>query len=156
MTLRVFFQIILTGIPEGSVLGPIIFSMFINDLLLFIKDVELADFANDFANFTVRNSIEELIKVLEKESKSAIGWSKMNMIVNTDMFQVMIMSCDKKRQTWFKYNSIISSVDQHVSTTCKNASRQLNAISQIRSYIGKKKNKSLLIFLYTLTSGIAC
>ena len=99
MTLRVFFQIILTGIPEGSVLGPIIFSMFINDLLLFIKDVELADFANDFANFTVRNSIEELIKVLEKESKSAIGWSKMNMIVNTDMFQVMIMSYDKKRQT---------------------------------------------------------
>ena len=72
--------------------------MFINDLLLFIKDVELADFANDFANFTVRNSIEELIKVLEKESKSAIDWSKMNMIVNTDMFQVMIMSCDKKRQ----------------------------------------------------------
>ena len=71
--------------------------MFINDLLLFIKDVELADFANDFANFTVRNSIEELIKVLEKESKSAIDWSKMNMIVNTDMFQVMIMSCDKKR-----------------------------------------------------------
>ena len=72
--------------------------MFIDDLLLFIKDVELADFANDFANFTVRNSIEELIKVLEKESKSAIDWSKMNMIVNTDMFQVMIMSCDKKRQ----------------------------------------------------------
>ena len=46
-----------------------------------------------------RNSIEELIKVLETESKSAIGWFKTNdMIVNLDKFQAMIMTCDKKRK----------------------------------------------------------
>ena len=43
------------------------------------------------------NSTEELIEVLEKESKSVIDWFKMNdMIVNPDKFQAMIMSCDKK------------------------------------------------------------
>ena len=48
----------------------------------------------------MRNSIEELIKVLEKDSKSAIDWFKMNhVIVNPDKFQAMIMSCDKKKKT---------------------------------------------------------
>ena len=41
--------------------------------------------------YAASNSIEELIKVLEKESKSAIYWFKMNdMIVNPDKFQAMI------------------------------------------------------------------
>ena len=43
-------------------------------------------------------SIEEVTKVLETESKSVIGWFKMNdMIVNPDKLQGMIMSCDKKK-----------------------------------------------------------
>ena len=38
--------------------------------------------------------MEELIKALEEESKSAIGWFKMNdMIVNPDKIQTMIISC---------------------------------------------------------------
>ena len=46
-----------------------------------------------------RNSIEELIKVLEKESKSAIDWFKMNdMIVNPDKSHTMIKNCDRKRK----------------------------------------------------------
>ena len=64
---------------------------------MFIKDVELANFADDNTVYATRNSIEELIKVLEKESNSAIDWFKMSdMIVNSNKFQAMIMSCDKK------------------------------------------------------------
>ena len=69
------------------------------------KDVELANFEDYNKIYATRNSIEELIKVLEKEDKSAIDWFKINdMIVNLEMFQAMIMSCDKKRkQARFKY-----------------------------------------------------
>ena len=48
--------------------------------------------------YAARNSIKELIKILEKESKSVIDWFKMNMIVNRDKFQTMITSCDEKRK----------------------------------------------------------
>ena len=63
------FQILLSGIPQGSILGPILFNIFINDLFSFIKDVELANFADDNTIYAARNSTEEPIKVLETESK---------------------------------------------------------------------------------------
>ena len=54
---------------------------------------------------------EELIKVLEKESKSAIDWFKLNdMIVNPNKFQAMIMRCDLNMNN----SIIISSVDSAI------------------------------------------
>ena len=39
--------------------------------------------------------------MLETESKSTIGWFKINdVIVNPDKFQPMIMSCDKKEDKY--------------------------------------------------------
>ena len=60
------FQILLSGIPQVSILGPILVNILINDLFLFIKDVELANYADDNTIYAGRNSIAELIKVLEK------------------------------------------------------------------------------------------
>ena len=95
------FQILLSGVPQGSILGPILFNIFINDLFLLINEVELANFADDNTIYTTKKYVEELIKVLEKESKSAIDWFEINnMILNTDKSQAMILSSDKKENKY--------------------------------------------------------
>ena len=54
------FRILLSRVPQGSILGPILFNIFINDLLVIINEAKLANFADDNAIYAAKRDLNEL------------------------------------------------------------------------------------------------
>ena len=67
------FQILLSGVPQGSVLGLLLFNILMNGLFYFIKETQLLNFTDDITIGTFLNSVDDLITDLQKEYENAIG-----------------------------------------------------------------------------------
>ena len=69
---RSMFQILLSGVPKVSILGPLLFNIFINDLFYFIKKkAQLLNLTDDNTIEIFSNVVADLITDLHKES---IDW----------------------------------------------------------------------------------
>ena len=140
------------------------FKIFINDLLLFINEEKLANFANDNTIYVAKRDLNELLRLLENESEKAIKcFSDNNMIVNPKKFQTIIMNRQNRSnhkccltinnaEIKSKESDILLGIEidnklnfeKHVSTICKKANNQLNAISRIGAVLGQKEKEILI------------
>ena len=84
---------IILGIPQGSIPGPILFNVFINDLLLFIKQKDNCNFADDTTLYACGKELDTISFKLKIETNRAIQWLKGNeMAANPSKFQLMFLS----------------------------------------------------------------
>ena len=146
---------ILFGFPQGSILGSILFNIFLADLFFVLKDIDIASYADDSKAFIVENNIDNVIASLEQVSDALFNWLKNNRLKNNvDKCHVLVSTskpvgikvgdyaidnseCEKLLGLKIDVNL---NFNDHISDLCKKASRKVSALAS-HSFYGIKQKK---------------
>ena len=142
------------GVPQGSILGPLLFNIFINDLFFSIEKCSLYNYADDNSLSVSASSLSEVLSKLRIDCNHAIDWFTINgMKANPDKFQFMILSSSPLDpiELALDGNTTITSqncvevlgvsidkhltFNDHISSSCSKAVRQLNAFARISKHL---------------------
>ena len=150
---------ILFGVPQGSILGPLLFNIFLNDIFFFTNDSILANYADDNTVYSVKDTYDELLYTLQTETSQLINWFQINeMKSNQDKCHLFVINDDQATIELGNENieactsiellglTIDNKLDftEYVSKKCKKANQKLHALARISKYLSKEKLKVLM------------
>ena len=69
---------ILYGVPQGSILDPLLFNIYISDMFCDIENCDTASYADNSTPYTSDFNLEEVIQKLELNTKNLFEWLKNN------------------------------------------------------------------------------
>ena len=150
------------GVPQGSVLGPLLFDIYINDLLLFIQNVDVCNYADDTTIYTCDKNLRNITHRLEHDCSVALKWFSDNfMKLNADKCHLLVLgqSSDDPVTVRIGNSEVVNSSEEkllgvqidnklsfgnHVSKLCQKASNKLYPLARISPYMDQSKLRTLM------------
>ena len=151
---------ILFGVPQGSILEPLLFNIYLNDILYFANKSNIANYADDTTPYSVDAKIEPLLNTLETDTETLIKWFNSNYLkLNADKCHLLISNHNtdihiKVGEEVIECSNSVKllgvTIDNnlnfkdHVSNLCKKNSQKLHALARISKFMCEGKLRMLM------------
>ena len=150
---------ITSGVPHGSILGPLIFNIDLCDISFTLNNHEIASYANDNTPYVTCDTIEPMIALLEKIAKEIFKWFEDNeMQGNTDKCHVLLGTSQKmhvnigtsqiENSTYEKLLGVNIdsklSFEKHLNIICGKARGKINALGRVAPFMNIEKRRTIM------------
>lgn len=168
---------ILHGVPQGSVLGPLLFLLYINDLHNCIKSSETYHFADDTHLLKFSKSLESLCRGMNADLKRLVCWLNANKIsLNSSKTEFLVFRSQSRRLEFLPFLILCGKriypsksvkylgvhVDEHlswkyhVSSVATKLQRANGMLSKIRHYVPLKSLLNIYHAIFSSHLSYAC
>lgn len=128
---------VLSGVPQGSHLGPLLFTLFINDLPSVMKNSNTLMYADDVKMFVTFNNIDQQI-LLQNDINNLTSWCTDNLMeLNVKKCKYMIFSRTSPNNGLYTMNASILELVDSINDLGVNFDRKLDFRNHITLTVNK-------------------
>ena len=149
------------GVPQESVLGPLLFNMFINDIFFLLNETEICNYADDTTIYCSHQELQKVTTRLENDTANLSTWlAGKFMKLNEEKCHLLVFG-EKDTKVSIKAGSSVLkesneekllgviidrklNFKQHLFTVCNKASQKLHALPRASMYMPKEKTRIVM------------
>ena len=141
------------GVPQGSILGPLLFNIHLCDLFYFLENTDIASYADDNTLYSAQKNRETVINTIETSSQVLFDWFSDNFMKANSGKSHLLMSGTETTHANIDGSMIKSSqkeilfdinLDSELKFEDQFRQDQLYALARITPFIDLKQRRNIM------------